>query len=113
MIKLALKHAIYEVCIDLCFRTIQNNFPKSQKRIPLVGEKYSKVVDTVFGEVYLDCTVVTVESMTFFTEMEPDEAKQAVVAIYYRKSVLGGDTVGEDDHQYFTMDELGTMVFVK
>ena len=43
MIFIAIKHKIYEICIDVIFRNIANNFPKKAYRIPSIGETYSSI----------------------------------------------------------------------
>lgn len=62
MLLTALKHYIYEMCIDVAFRSLIRNFNvKNASDIPHVGDFYRTVSHIYADEYYNNCTIQSVE----------------------------------------------------
>lgn len=63
MVKIALKHYIYEISIDIFFRKLMQNFNVASKPdVPVVGDFYRKASHVYGDEHYHNCTVKKVET---------------------------------------------------
>lgn len=71
MLKVFLKHKIFEYCINVIFNTIEKNFYKPSK-LPRVGEIYSKIQINSLAfpskPLFNDCTITSVYDTTVFGE---------------------------------------------
>jgi len=62
MFKIAVKHFLYDFCIDLIFKSIKANFNNNtSNKFPKVGEYYSRVSHKYDDENYRNCIVKGVE----------------------------------------------------
>lgn len=62
MVKIAVKHFVYDFCIDLIFKRIVSNFNSNRiTGLPKKGEFYSRVSHNTDDEHYHNCVVTEVE----------------------------------------------------
>ena len=116
IIRTAIKHTIFEVCIDLFFNSIKKNFPKKGKRVPAIGEKYRKIIDksSDYAEIYYACTVINPKDMgDYYDELDNSEKKSLVFSIKYERLEYNSDVIDEGDYQYFSQDEFNYLKFEK
>jgi len=113
IIKTAIKHTIYEFCINIFFDNIVKNFPKKSKRVPEIGERFVKVIDKVNGESYFKCTIIDPKTMDYYDEMEEHEKKDVLMAMYFKWSEFEGDVIDRDESQYFSFEEFKDLKFIK
>lgn len=67
MIKVAIKHYIYDYCIDLVFSGIKNNFMKIPIEKIKVGDKYQLIVEQIGETLYYhyDCVIIEIDNSRF------------------------------------------------
>lgn len=88
MIDIALKHFIYEVCLDVMFDKISHNFRTFNKDIQIVvGGKYRVImIDNMFGDSHelMDASVEYDDEDTF-------------LVTFWRLGTNGGPPIAQDD----------------
>ncbi len=111
--KIAITHHIYQLCIDVCFDHILKNFPVSKPRVPVVGERFSYVNDTINGDVYHNVEIIKKTDLEIYDEMEKEEQQGILMCIKYSRNVFEDDIIEHDGSQYFTEEEFGGLLFHK
>jgi hypothetical protein len=61
MLKTALKHFIYDICIDVAFRNVIKNFKSKDSSILKVGDFFRMVSHIYADECYYNCIINSVE----------------------------------------------------
>lgn len=123
MISIALKHYMYELAIDTFFDRLSANFPK-QRILPVIGESYSKIIDTDLNEAFYDCVIIPISELTYYDELidlsNDDGADLGDLAFGIRykgyedlDDPMESDRYEEYEEAHFEKDELDYLVFYK
>jgi len=92
MVKTAIKHYIWEACINMFFSGITNSFKPVSDGIPKVGERYSRVISQDKESTYYHCRIIAVSKLFncneypykyVFVDMEWDYFNYNGNIIYY------------------------------
>jgi len=101
MLKIAVKHIIYEFCIDLIFERIKANFNHNlSRKFPKVGEFYSRIAHKHDDESYCNCIIERIEKR----KNKYDESYYLIYAKYEHTSgkIFNDDEWAENEiNRYF------------
>jgi hypothetical protein len=112
IIKTFIQQVIIESCINVFFDTVKTNFKiNTKKNIPNIGSHFSKITDTLYGEVFHDCVVIKPEDMEFYDALDNEERNTIVLAIHFEKSEIDGDPIESDSYQYFAYADFLNLEF--
>ena len=122
----AIKHKVYEWCIDVIFKHIVRNFPQKARRVPKVGEKYIYIKEPTIEETYYNCLIIEPSELEDYDLLDEAEKQDLVFAIRYKTLIYrteegeeievstdedNDDEEKEDGFQYFTTTEMETLIF--
>ena len=113
ILKTVVKHTIYEFCIDVFFKHIANNFPKTKKRVPAIGEKFVKILDRFNRETYFQCLIIEPKSMEYYDELDEAIKDRILIAVRFSWNEFDGEVIERNEEQYFTEVEFEELVFIK
>ncbi len=112
MIQTAIKHKLYEECIEIFFNGLIKNFPRKGVT-PVIGEFYRKIIDHEVNDIYYNCRVIRPEDLDSYDDMVCDYEEEgydideiAIAIIYERYSDDDGDEYVPADY-----DEIGENTF--
>lgn len=112
MIQTAIKHKLYEECIEIFFNGLIQNFPRKGVT-PVIGEFYRKIIDHEVNDIYYNCRVIRPEDLDSYDDMVCDYEEEgydideiAIAIIYERYSDDDGDEYVPADY-----DEIGENTF--
>ena len=111
ILKVVLKHHIYEMCINVCFSQLKNNFKSDKKRIPEPGEKFACIHDKVNDDIYFNCAVIRITDCEIYKDFTDSEKRELAFAISFDRSEYDGQTINENDIEYFTYGDMENLVF--
>ena len=120
MFYVVLKHFMYELGLDILFERIEQNFPHN-KTVPIIGERYRKVIDIDMRETFYDCQLLPIEELSYYTDMAEDstedELKNYAFAMTFTSYIDNDsketDSFDEPEDTYFTKDEIPNLIFIK
>ena len=121
MIQTLFKHHIYEFCISICFDRLEKNLKNYDNLIPPVGAKFSRIVDNFSGDVFIDCTVVHITELGYWSELDEWECRNFAFAIKFKtwldeKGIIQSDVRDElelYDEIHFDKENLVTLEFLQ
>lgn len=90
MIDVAIKYFIADLCIDVFFDRLFENFNLAESFVPQVGDFYSRVTHNLHHEVYYNCRVTSVEKI-------PNSIKGYIVYISFEKVESEFDDDDDDE----------------
>ena len=121
MIRTLIKHYIYEFCISVCFDELDKNLKDYSDIIPEVGERFSRITDNFSGDVFLNCTVINLTELGYWSDLDVDDYNDFAFAIRFKTWLDSDGLVQSDindmddtyDEIHFDRKNLVTLVFQK
>lgn len=105
MIRTLIKHYIYETCLSIYFDELNKNIADYSDLIPVVGEKFSRIIDNFTGDTFIECIVIHYSDLGYWSDLDIDECNDFAFAIRFKTWLdSNGDLVSMDDYDGF--DEL-------
>ena len=105
MIHTLFKHYIYELCLSICFDELDKNLTDYSAVMPVVGDKFSKIIDNFSGDTFIDCTVINITDLGYWNDFNEDEYKNVAFAIRFRTWV-DFDGIIQSDYDHSVYDEI-------
>ena len=112
IIKIAIKHTIYDMCLKIFFDNVIKNFPKKGSRVPKIGEKFLTITDKVNGDVYNHCKILNPKYLDPDDhDLDEDDLKNVFLAWSYEYSEYEGEEVDRDSEQFISESEFDNLIF--
>lgn len=110
--KITLKHKIYELCINTFFDKMNTNFGKTNTK-PVIGARYSKIVDHGNGETFYNCTIIPLSKLSYYNDLLSDIADDDDDLDDYAFGITFQTYVDNDSNETeeFDTDDLGETHF--
>ena len=119
MIRTLLKHYIYETCLSICFDKIEKNLTDYSDLVPIIGDRFSRIIDNFTGDIFVDCAIIHFTDLGYYSDLDADEYKDIAFAIRFKKWIHSNGYVqsGMDgdgfDEIHFDNKNLITLTFKK
>jgi hypothetical protein len=111
ILKVILKHHIYEACINVCFNHIIKNFNSDKKRIPAPGEVFVSIQDKENEDIYFNCKIIDKKDLEEYDAFVEFQKRNFAFAFEFDRSEYEGEVISENGQEYFTYRDMEFLVF--